>query len=198
MGRQPRTHGAQVYCTSSPGDRQHRKAPTSSACTDETTTSAATATSPTSFAASKVFWPRTLVQAPAQTSASRTGGLAAQVVERLVDAFDGDDFHAFDALLGLVGRRDDRAMESELCGFSQPLLTAQQGESLRVQANRHPPRKRALYRVDQRLHFNQQGSRALQRRQHATPRHRVTVLRQKQRRRIGDALQSAFGHREYA
>jgi hypothetical protein len=22
MGRQPRTHGAQVYCTSSPGDRQ--------------------------------------------------------------------------------------------------------------------------------------------------------------------------------
>jgi hypothetical protein len=28
MGRQPRTHGAQLYCTSSPGDRQHRKAPT--------------------------------------------------------------------------------------------------------------------------------------------------------------------------
>jgi len=24
MGRQRRAHGAQVYCTSSPGDRQHR------------------------------------------------------------------------------------------------------------------------------------------------------------------------------
>jgi Prolyl oligopeptidase family len=24
MGRQPRTKGAQVYCTSSPGDRQHQ------------------------------------------------------------------------------------------------------------------------------------------------------------------------------
>jgi hypothetical protein len=30
MGRQRRTHGAQVYCTSSPGDRQHLEAPTSS------------------------------------------------------------------------------------------------------------------------------------------------------------------------
>jgi hypothetical protein len=28
MGRQPRAHGAQVYCTSSPGDRQHRDATT--------------------------------------------------------------------------------------------------------------------------------------------------------------------------
>jgi hypothetical protein len=28
MGRQRRAHGAQVYCTSSPGDRQHREAPT--------------------------------------------------------------------------------------------------------------------------------------------------------------------------
>src|SRR5229473_921737 len=134
MGRQPRTHGAQVYCTSSPGDRQHRKALTSSACTDETTTSAATATSPTSFAASKVFWPRTLVPAHAQTSASRTGGLAAQVVERLVDAFDGDAFHAFDALLGLVGRRHARAMESELCGVSQPLLPALHGPDFTCQA----------------------------------------------------------------
>jgi hypothetical protein len=31
MGRQRRTHGAQVYCTSSPGDRQHLEAPTSAA-----------------------------------------------------------------------------------------------------------------------------------------------------------------------
>jgi hypothetical protein len=30
MGRQRRTHGAQVYCTSSPGDRQHREATTNS------------------------------------------------------------------------------------------------------------------------------------------------------------------------
>src|SRR2546430_6535683 len=31
MGRQRRTHGAQVYCTSSPGERQHWEAPTKAA-----------------------------------------------------------------------------------------------------------------------------------------------------------------------
>src|SRR5438477_1194519 len=76
-----------------------------------------------SFAASKVLGrevrctPRR--QAPAEPKAS-----APQVIERLVDAFDGDDFHAVDTLLGLVCRRDDGAMESKLGGFSQSLLTA--------------------------------------------------------------------------
>src|ERR1700730_6603689 len=60
--------------------------------------------------------------------------LAAQVIERLVDAFDGDDFHAVDTLSGLVCRRDDRAMKSQLCGFSQSLLTALYGPDFTRQA----------------------------------------------------------------
>ena len=49
------------------------------------------------------------------------------MIERLVDAFDGDDFHALDTLPGLVCRRDDGAVESKLRGFSQSLLTALYG-----------------------------------------------------------------------
>src|ERR1700676_2232430 len=89
MGRQPRTDGAQVYCTSSRGDRQR--------------------------------------EGPAP--------LPAQVIQRLVDAFDGDDVHALDALLGLVCRRDDGAMEAELGRFAQPLLSALYGPDFARQTN---------------------------------------------------------------
>jgi hypothetical protein len=38
--------------------------------------------------------------------------LAAQVIQRLVDAVDRDDFHAVDSLFRLVCARDDGAMEA--------------------------------------------------------------------------------------
>ena len=89
---------------------------------------------PASFAASQVFGRgaglRVRKQAPAETRA-----LAAQVIERLVDAFDDDHFHTVDALLGLVGRGDDRALESKLGGFPQPLLTALHGPDFTRQAD---------------------------------------------------------------
>ena len=52
--------------------------------------------------------------------------------------------------------------------------------------------------IDERLHFDQQRPRALLRHQHARTRHALLMLRQKQRRRIRDAAQTALGHREYA
>ena len=39
------------------------------------------------------------------------------------------------ALLGLVGRRDDRALESKLRGFAQALLTALHGPDFTRQAD---------------------------------------------------------------
>src|SRR5438105_9504020 len=73
--------------------------------------------------------PRPRKQAPAEPKAS-----APQVIERLVDAFDGDDFHALDTLPGLVCGRDDGAVESKLRGFSQSLLTALYGPDFTCQA----------------------------------------------------------------
>jgi hypothetical protein len=68
-------------------------------------------------------------QAPAEPKA-----LAPQVIERFVDALDGDDFHAVDTLPGLVCRGDDGAMKSKLGGFSQSLLTALYGPDFTCQA----------------------------------------------------------------
>jgi hypothetical protein len=108
MGRQRRTHGAQVYCTSSPGDRQHLRR--------------------------RWVLPRGIDSTAARKAPAEPKASAPQVIERLVDALDGDDFHAVDTLPGLVCRRDDGAMESKLGGFSQSLLTALYGPDFTCQA----------------------------------------------------------------
>src|SRR6202162_4843116 len=99
-----------------------------------TTVSIAPRSSPPSFSGESSF-AGTPTLGPAQTSACRADALAAQVIERLVDASDGDDFHALNTLLGFVGRRDDRALESKLRGFPQPLLTALHGPDFTRQAD---------------------------------------------------------------
>jgi hypothetical protein len=66
---------------------------------------------------------------------ARTSILAAQMLQRLVDALDGDDFHAIDALLGFVGGGDDSAMEAKFRRLAQSLLTALHGPDFARQAN---------------------------------------------------------------
>jgi hypothetical protein len=55
---------------------------------------------------------------------SGAASLAAQVIQRLIDAIDGNDLHAVDALLGLVGGGNDGAMKTQLRRFAQPFLAA--------------------------------------------------------------------------
>jgi hypothetical protein len=66
------------------------------------------------------------------------------------------------------------------------------------EADRQPARTRRLRSVDQRLDLDQQRPRAFLGTQHAGTGHVERMLREEQRRRIGDATQALLGHGEHA
>ena len=74
----------------------------------------------------------------------------------------------------------------------------QQRQPHRIQAHAQPARRPAGGLVHQRLDLHQQRPRAFLGDEHAGTRHRVGMLRQKERRRVGDGLQSPVGHAEHA
>ncbi len=74
----------------------------------------------------------------------------------------------------------------------------QQRQPVLLKADRKPPRVRRMRLVDQRLHLDQQRSRALLRHQHAGTCDLGVMLREEQRRGIGHAFQPLVGHRKDA
>ena len=74
----------------------------------------------------------------------------------------------------------------------------QHGEPCRFKPDRQAPGIRDMRGIDQCLHLDQQRPRSFLRGQHTRAGHLIFVLRQKERRRIGNTPQSAIGHRKDA
>ena len=74
----------------------------------------------------------------------------------------------------------------------------QHREAVLLQSHRQPPRIGRVRRVNQRLDLDQQRPRALLRDEDARARDFARVLRQENRRRIGNPAKALVGHREHA
>ena len=91
--------------------------------------------------------------------------------------------------------RVDENVESAGLDAAVPMQHCEQErQPLCVEADGQSARHRALHRVDERLDFDQQRTRAFERRDNCGSGHGLRVMRQKNCRRIGDALQAALGH----
>ena len=114
---------------------------------------------------------------------------------------NGDEDGEIDRRLGNAHAADRVDENIEAARFDAAVTVQhreQQREPLRIEADGKTAGHRALDGIDERLNLDQQRTRAFERRDNRRSRHRLGMMRQEDRRRIGDAFQTPLGHGEDA